>query len=251
MNLKRMIHIENRLMDSAERKYTRLILSALKEQAESYLNNGYLGNYMYPVIEKLYDDMFRFWMPRQYKQLERDTVKAATTDFFLPDWFRFMQELKLTTIATQVKGIDDVTESAVRDIITEGAKLGLTRGEIAAKVLAVTSKAVGKYRARMIARTELGQAVNLAKTKSAEDWRKASGNKLGKIWIHRGAKHPRDWHQYLDTGRAIPEESKWVVTDPNTLITDNMMFPHDPSASAGNVINCGCQVLYVRWKEQN
>ena len=249
MNLRRVAHIESRLQSSFERRYAGRILAALKKQGESYLSNGYISNDMYRVIEQMYDDMIRFWMPRQYRQLERSTVKAV--DFFLPKWFQFMQELKITELVTRVEGIDETTEKTLRDIVTEGATKGWTRGMIADKIVKATSGKIGNIRSRTISRTELGQVINTAKSRSAEDWKEETGNKLGKLWIHRGAKDPRDWHMYLDNSIAIPENSRWQVTDPNTGITDNMMYPHDPSASAGNVINCGCQVIYVRWRDNN
>lgn len=244
-----MAQIEGRLQGTFERRYASRILAALKKQGESYLETGVVSNDMYPVIEQLYDDMFRFWMTRQYNQLQRQTIKAA--DFFLPEWFTFMQTLKLTQVATKVKAIDDTTEQALRSIVVEGTTQGWTRGEIAKRIQLATGGKIGAYRSRMISRTEVGAVVNIAKTESSKTWKEETGNKLGKLWIHRGAKDPRDWHQHLDNGRAIPEEDRWSVTDPNTGITDNMLHPHDMSASAGNVINCGCQVIYVRWRNNN
>ena len=50
----------------------------------------------------------------------------------------------------------------------------------------------------------------------------------------------------MDNGRQIPKKSKFIVTNPDTGKSEEMDYPHDPTASAENVINCGCQVMYVR-----
>ena len=70
--------------------------------------------------------------------------------------------------------------------VVGGISAGSQQGVIAERIRRVTSGAFGKYRAKMIARTEMGEAVNIAKTKSSNDWSEQTGQRQGKLWIHRG-----------------------------------------------------------------
>lgn len=63
------------------------------------------------------------------------------------------------------------------------------------------------------------------------------------MWIHRGAKHPRDWHVAMDNGKAIPKIQPFKVSKPSTGGTEDMARPHDGSPE--NTINCGCEVIYI------
>ena len=80
---------------------------------------------------------------------------------------------------------------------------------------------------------------NEAKAKSAESWAGENNQKQFKMWVHRPSKQERDNHAYLD-GLIIPVEEKFQVVAENGLV-DYMNYPHDPSGSAANVINCNCQ----------
>lgn len=245
-NYKRIAQIEDRKAASAEKKYANAIRKALKSQGEYFIAHGDIDNSLYPVVEDLYTSLFNEWLPRQWMQLEKGTVKSG--NFFLQEWLRWIKEFTMTELLTKVTAIDETTRIMLRAIVADGASDGLRFFEISEKIAQATFGSIGLRRARMIARTEVGEAINTAKKKSSDDYQAETGIELGKIWIHRGAKDPRDWHMELDNGVAIPKEDKWMVHDPNTGITDYMDHPHDHSASAGNVINCGCQVIYTRWK---
>ena len=242
---RRITQIEDRKAAAAEKKYATAIRKALKQQGEHFLLHGDIDNSMFPVIENLYTSLFNEWLPRQWKQLEGNTVKSR---FFQQEWLRWTKDFVMTDLLTKVTAIDEKTQSILRNIVSEGASSGLDFEDIAELIRKKTSGTIGRNRARTIARTEVGEAINTAKTKSSDDWEAETGTKLGKLWIHRGAKDPRDWHVALDNGVSIRKEDKWSVTNPNTGETDLMAHPHDHNASAGNVINCGCQVIYTRWK---
>lgn len=242
MNFRRMAQIEDRIIASYEKRWAKAIRKALKEQSDYFLKHGEINNALYPVISDLYDEVMTFFLPRQWKQLENDTVKAG---FFLSDWLIWIQVFKEANLAQKVTNIDETTRERLKSTVERATAEGLEFEVIAGRVMNSVASA---RRALMIARTETANAVNRAKTKSADDWEKDSGRELGKIWIHRGAKDPRDWHLALDNGTMIRKAESWSVTDPNTGKTDYMKHPHDSNASAGNVINCGCQVLYKSWK---
>lgn len=242
-----MAQIEDRLIAGYEKKFAKKIRSALKRQGESFIENGDIDNSMRDSLEGMFDEVSRFFLPRQWMQLERNVVKiAGTTGFFRDEWEIWIEVFKTVQLAQKVVRIDETTRNILRDIVETGSREGLTFNDIRKRIVQVTAGAIGRKRAMVISRTEVGNAVNEAKTRSADDWAQQTGRQLGKLWIHRGAKDPRDWHISLDNGVAIPKQDRWMVTDPNTGVTDMMMYPHDYNASAGNVINCGCHVIYTR-----
>src|SRR5690554_2594675 len=245
MKLRRLIQIESNRQRAYENKFARSIRRALIAQAEHYIKYGFISNDMQATINELYETIMPDYLSRQWEQLERNNLEKKER-FFLDSWRRWISEYTITSLATKVTGIDTATKKLLSKTILEGAVTGETTQETADRVMRFFNGNATKARARMIARTEVGEAVNLAKTKSAEDWGAQTDEELGKIWVHRGAKDPRDWHMALDTGIPIPINDTWTVTNPNTGETDLMQHPHDSTASAGNVINCGCQVIYTR-----
>lgn len=258
MNYRRLAQIEYRRAAAYEKKYARRIRAALKDQGEHFIATGELSNAMLPVIEEMHEEILRDFLSRQYEQLERDTVtvKRRKTGelmhkrerFFNPAWNRWIKDYTMTELLTKVTAIDDTTREMLRAVTAEGASTGATFSQTASAITERTAGRIAQRRARMISRTEVGEAINAAKTKSSDDWAKETGMEQGKLWIHRGAADPRDWHSALDTGIPIKKNETWTVTNPNTGETDYMQYPHDPGASAGNVVNCSCQVIYTRWE---
>ena len=227
-----------------EKKYAKRIRQALLKQVDSYFDSGGLSNHMYEVISDLYREMLTYWMPLEWKRLTNDEVSMkGTTGFFLERWAGFINEYILTHIASKVVSIDATTKEMIRRGIADGTVRGLEFEKISDMI---RSDIINSRRAMTIARTEVGEAVNIAKKRSSDDWQSETGQELSKIWIHRGAKNPRDWHLAMDDGKQIPKNSKFIVTNPETGKSEEMDYPHDPTASAENVINCGCQVMYVR-----
>ena len=245
MKIKRYIQLEERRQTAYETKYTKLIRKALKEQGEHFIKNNEVGSSMYDLLSEMYDIVMRDYLSRQYIQLQSNTI-TKKKDFFIDTWNTWLKDFAVKELTKKVTKIDETTRDLLRGQVVEGAKLGETVSAINARIRKTMNASV--QRARMIARTEVGQAVNLAKTKSSDDWEKETSTKLGKLWIHRGAKDPRDWHMSLDTGIPIPKEDYFTVTNSQTGESDRMLYPHDSSASAGNVVNCGCQIIYTRLK---
>ena len=238
-NIKRYIFRSDRILKAYEKKYKRLIHEALKEQARYAIEHNFeINDTLTPVIEQLYNEVGLRMYEYQYKLLEDTTEKSI----FLNTFEVWLKGYLSTVVGERVRNIDLTTKLSLKKIVEEGF-VGRTLFELTAEKLQQAFSFSAK-RAMMITRTEIGNINNEAKDKSSEDWKKQSGNELYKIWIHRGAKDPRDWHLALDNGKAIPKGQKYTVSNPNGE-TDYMDRPHDSTASAGNTINCGCEVVYV------
>lgn len=253
MNLRRLIQIESRRLDVLERRWAGRIRAALRKQGEHYLKHGYLSDEVFEVLSEMYKNVSTDYLKLQYSWLEQNIKKDER--FFI-GWNLWTAEQIAGKLRKAADEIDNTTKKWIRDAETRGVEeqlaQGITEGRtqsvIRDAVTHVTDGRIGRNRAKTIARTELGQAVNDAKAKSSEDWSKETGARQGKLWIHRGAPDPRSWHVALDTGVAIPKEQPFIVANPETGITDYMEHPHDIRASAENVVNCGCTVIYTRWE---
>ena len=242
-NTRRIANIEQRRIVALEKKYTAILRKALKKQYESYANNDTLGLSMVEVLRNLYEVELKYWLQREYKRLNKDTSKAKE-DFFNPIWLEWVDEkTKKLLTSKKIKDIDDTTREHINRIIEDGYNRALTRGEIAKEIKKQANSIRTFKRARVIARTELANAVNLAKDKSSFDFEKETGVTMGKTWIHRGGGIPRDEHIALDDGITYPREHQFYAYG------EYLGYPHEEGASAENVVNCGCQVVYLRLKD--
>lgn len=244
-NLRRASLLQNRKLLAYERAFAKLIYKALQEQLEYALKNNFeINDNLKDVLEKLYLNVGIEFVNEQVKNLEgMQTDKESR--FFLNSWKTWISEFANTTLVSKVAQINQTTRDILRQVVTFGFGRGLEFEVLAEMVREKAGHAFGMARAMTIARTEVASAANEAKERSSQDWEGETGENLYKIWIHRGAKNPRDWHVKLDNNKAIPQNQEFAVLDDKTGDVEYMMRPHSANASAKNVINCGCQVIYV------
>lgn len=247
LQLRRYTRQESRLMLAYEKKYAKEVYKVLNHQLEEAISNIHAGGIfldvgLFDLLSTMYKTVGVDIANRQYNALTTFTTKASS--FFLNTWADYMTNYILSSMAMRVTNINDTTRKKIQEIIAIGYNQGLETEQIA-NFLRTRIKSINASRAIMIARTELAEAANIAKEKSSEDWESETGENLYKVWIHRYAKEPRDWHQTLDNGKAIPKGEKFIVTSPKTGNTVLMDRPHDPSGGAENNINCSCVVTYV------
>lgn len=113
------------------------------------------------------------------------------------------------------------------DLLTHG--LSYRNLEIAAENLARESKMKGEFD-RVI-----------AENKALEE-QGADPLYVEKKWVWSRLDNTR--HSNMDD-ETVPIDEPFIVLNEITGEEDEMMFPHDPSGSPGNVINCGCDCEYI------
>lgn len=99
---------------------------------------------------------------------------------------------------------------------------------------------VSRARARTIVRTELARVFGVASFERLSQAAKIVPG-LKKQWRKSGKAHPRPHHDVIDG--QLRDIGEPFTVKPFGKAVVNLMFPHDPTAPASEVINCGCIAL--------
>lgn len=134
-----------------------------------------------------------------------------------------------TTEAQAMKIINQVLTQAIADGLGEREAAALLR-----KTMSEQSAVLPQFRSRMIARTETHAAANAAN----EAAMRATGLKLKGEWVAAQDERTRPDHAAAD-GQIVNEGQAFNVGG------ELLLYPGDPTGSAGNVINCRCVKVAV------
>lgn len=104
--------------------------------------------------------------------------------------------------------------------------------EALAKTIKKDTDDVALWQARRIAQTEAMVALGEAGDQAA----KALDIAYTKTWCCSGLSNSRDTHLAMD-GVTVDQDEPFVFPD------CEMMYPHDPNGTAGEIINCACSVI--------
>lgn len=140
--------------------------------------------------------------------------------------------------------VQDITETMRGDIIkilARGIDQGMSIDQI---VKGLQAEGLIKSRARVIARTEVNRAANVGHSVAAE----SLPYEVDKKWSAASDHRTRHSHRLINE-HQVGEDDFFKVPiykgDKPTGTFDNMLYPGDANASAGNTINCRCRVIYV------
>ena len=208
--------------DEAERIAKRVLLRITDEQ-------GRLRKLARDYFPKAVEQTLRSELKRLGFADER--IEAAVKKWTTGRWVQAIVRTK----ETKITDIEVTSRKRLVATLSNGVRAGEPVTKLADRVHAV----LGANRARCltIARNEAGQAVSVARFAAAT----ASGAN-GKYWI-TGA-NPRATHivagQVYNRGGAIPMAEAFEVGG------EQLMYPRDPTGSAGEIINCNCVLVSVR-----
>ena len=219
----------------------------LRQQKIAVSSDAKIKSKTSEIILKAYETIGVEIAEQQYKALGSIFKKDR---FFLEGWKTWIDDFAKDRIAQDVKNMDNWTNERLTEIkgqIKESIResgLSIPRSEVERLIHEKSGKGIfSKSRARTIARTETAMAANNSKVMSADLWQKETGLKQSKMWVHRGAKDPRDSHVSLD-GVIIPADEKFQIIGGASGF-EEADYPHAQGLSAENVVNCSCQVVYV------
>lgn len=181
---------------------------------------------VYPAIAKIFNDQ---------------ASEILNKEGVLSDSAKKQLQKNLEYFASE---INKTTQKDLRNVISDAIENNLGLEETKKKIKELfdtyntmesgTDSEMKLSRAEMIARTETNKIksmVTYSRYKSDEDV-------VGYEWLATGGAGSRETHNEVD-GLQINKGETFLVGG------EEMRYPHDPKASAKNVINCRCDVLPV------
>jgi len=209
--------------DEAAKKARRVLLRITDEQ-------GRLRKLAREYFTKAVKETLRAELKRLGWEAER--TEAVTKKLMGGRWIQGL----IRTKENKVAAIEITTRRRLVRTLTEGIGKGETVQDLATRVHEVLGG--DRSRALTIARTESGQAVSVARFAAAT----AAGAQV-KCW--KTGANPRASHivagqRYQLPDGAIPMDEAFEVGQ------DRLMYPRDPTGSAGEIINCNCILFTFR-----
>jgi hypothetical protein len=258
------LSLETRL----ENKYTGKVQKLIRKQISSFKSKvrseglpravAWLQHQVYDpaisvVLQKMYlESVFAFGI-LQYKhanQLAKAPVKKESAAFsFSESWnFSIIDFLSQHLLERAVVPVTDTTRKLIMDVLEKGQENGWGVERIITELATVDE--MSAFRARRIVRTELGIAANFGTNLAASEVEFETQEE----WITAHDHRVRSSHAVMD-GVIINTGETFTVPvykgKKDTGIKEQMTGPGDPTASAGNVINCRCTRAIVPKRDEN
>lgn len=141
--------------------------------------------------------------------------------------------------AENVKDVTDTTIKRIQQAILKAFALELTLEEISERIEDSVGGSIGRYRSRLIARTETHAASSYANHTIAKN---ADIPEMKKRWVSANDARTRPHHVEMN-GVEVGLDDDFEV--PYNGIPYRMAYPGDPRGGPGNVCNCRCVIAYV------
>lgn len=176
------------------------------------------------------------YLKKQSKQTARERWLWVINEYF-----------KRYLLSEVVQPITDTTIKQIEKVLIQANNEGWG---VDRTVRELKSTPITRMRAELITRTETTRASNAGAMIAAADY----GFVVQKEWVSamddRTRRIPRDQYDHLTMdGVRVDYDGLFIV--PSTKTIDAMDFPGDPRASAGNVCNCRCTVIFVPVRDRN
>jgi len=233
--------------------------SNYKNIIETSVTQDDLTNAYYNVYNKVGKQEGEYVGKYLNKQIE-ELTKEWTISSFLSIWERNLFEWLLTNTSRRIIETRQTFINYLNKIIAFGINDGKTLPEIAKELTNYVNnpnnrgwiyklnnnRTFYRWEALRIARTETTAAANYAATVSGN----ISGVMTEKVWISaqdpRTRRPPKSPYDHYNMNGV-----KVGAKEPFNVSGENLMYPGDPKASAGNVINCRCASAIVPKRDQN
>ena len=166
--------------------------------------------------------------------------KPKSEEQYEDTWTTYMNNYAQTVAGKRIISITEETKRIILKFIQaeidNGVNEGLGTDVIARNIqksLLENGVEIARWRAKMIARTEVVGASNVGALEGA----RSIGQPMQKIWISTRDARTRDAH-------AAAEGLKVELSDRFDVGGEMLDCPGDPAGSAANVINCRCTVAF-------
>jgi hypothetical protein len=228
-----------------EKRYEKQIFSALKKQMQPYLAaikqaDGNINRFdlitpapIADVLENLYVVSGVAYADTMYDEIQPPS--KATKEILRASWRDYMRRFAIVNVTNVLTDINDTSKKLIVRLVSGGLKEGLGTIEIAKKIEDVIGS-VFRNRAKLIARTEMVKATNVAAMQSSQ----TSDFMYEKKWIPASDERTRMDHLAM-------LDSDWIPFDQNFIVGGfDMAQPGDSSQGAGadQICNCRCKVVF-------
>lgn len=182
-------------------------------------------------IKEMYKEMYTTLTAPQFKRTKRNIKADIDFETIISQWLNSNAGYRIISVHQTL--IDSIIA-----VIANGYEQNISIAEITRNL----QNKFGWYKAQAlrIARTETTTATNYATTLAAEN----SEYELEKTWIsvqdNRTRRPPKSIYDHLDMNGVTVD-----MYQPFFTSGENIQYPGDPNAKAGNVINCRCKVVYT------
>ncbi len=189
------------------------------------------ANVMESQIKEMYSEIYTNLIQPQYKRTERSIKAEIDFNSIITQWLNDNAGYRIVSVHQTL--IDSII-----GVIEQGYNDNLSVAEITRNL----QKSFGWYKnqALRIARTETTTATNYAAVLASQN----SDYELEKTWIsvqdNRTRKPPQSVYDHLDmNGVKVDANAKFFTSG------EEIDYPGDPKAKAGNVINCRCKIAFT------
>lgn len=235
-----------RFLKSRERKYSGLMLKALKAQYDQYLGSGDIEKVtmdsVRKVVENLYKDAFLTYGKKMGLFIKREEKRSAMMGL-AADLIEAFRVYFWNDILNISQGITETTKDIIRRVILAGVQEGLNAREVAKEI--VEKSEMSAYRALMIVRTETTAAANAGSYFSAQKSRIV----MTKVWIAATDNRTRHDHREVN-GKTVDLEDSFTVG------AYKMLYPGDrggngrPVVGPEETINCRCTIGFTGKRDE-
>lgn len=242
--------------DRAESDLSDILMSAMDELATSLKMNGRFTSLPVSSTKTMIDKMIDIWA--MSVDGEAEILQGEFKNVFMPLESKQDRAVELQRIidnyfaqfgSTRVLNVIQHTENQARNFINKGMMSGRSQEETL-KLFIDSIPQVASNRAKVITGTEAHTITQFASQILAE----RSETVLAKIWNTAADGKVRGFpassaasafnHRAMNKIKAVLKQ-KFLIPRGNGGI-EALLFPGDPSGSAGNVINCRCVQTFER-----
>jgi hypothetical protein len=188
-------------------------------------------------IKEMYKEIYTTLGNPQYKRIKRSIKADITFESIIQAWIN-------SNLGYRIVSVHQTLIESIIAVIAKGYEDNISVADITRNL----QNKFGWYKAQAlrIARTETTTATNYATVVAAQ----SSDFVLEKTWIsvqdNRTRRPPKSVYDHLDMNGV-----KVGLNQPFFTSGEEIMYPGDPNAKAGNVINCRCKVVFTVKEDEN
>lgn len=225
-------------------KFRQALLQQFKDVAARITPDNYNSEYVLnEITEEDIRSIFKSLYSNVGVEFAREVYagnKPKSAEQYEDTWTTYMNNYAQTVAGDRIVSITKETKRIVlkfiQAAIDEGVNEGYGTDVIARniqKILLEKGVEIARWRAKMIARTEVVGASNVGAMEGA----RSLGQPTQKIWIATRDNRTRDIHAEAE-GLTVELNDKFDVGG------EMLDCPGDPNGSAENIINCRCAVAF-------